>query len=245
MSESLIEVKNIKFAYPSSEDIINRMSFNVKKNEKLAIIGPNGAGKSTLLLLLNGLVHPGEGEIFIDGVKVGPKTVNSIRPKMGLVFQDPDDQLFCPTLYEDLEFGAKYLKKLSGDDLKKQVNYALEKINLTHKKDVPPFHLSFGEKKRAAIGSVLTYKPEILILDEPTSNLDPKNRRSLINFLKEWQSTLLIISHDLDFVIDVCERVIIINKGQITADGNSQTILKDKELLESNDLELPLCLQKL
>jgi len=246
MCKPFIDIINIKFTYPDSlEETIKDISLQIDKNEKIALIGPNGAGKSTLLMLLNGTRAANNGTIRIDGITLNNKNIKSIRSKIGMVFQDPDDQLFCPTLYEDVAFGPKYLKNLEQAELEKQVVYSLETVNLLSKKDCPPFHLSFGEKKRASVASVISYSPEILILDEPTGNLDHKNRRSLIKFLKEWKNTLIVVSHDLDFVFETCTRVIIMNKGKIIADNKTEIILQDKILLENNDLELPLCLQKL
>lgn len=237
----IIQVKNLNYAYPDGTEAIRGISFSAAEGEKLALIGPNGAGKSTLLLLLNGVIRAG-GRIVIDGIELAEKTIYEIRRRIGLVFQDPDDQLFSPTVFDDVAFAPMNAGD-SKDEVRRRVKEALDFVDLTGYEKKSPFHLSFGEKKRISLAGVLAQRPKILLLDEPTSNLDPKHRRRMIEWMKEFSGTLLIATHDLDMAYEVSDRCLILNAGCVTAEGVTESILKDKDLLEKNSLELPLSFQ--
>ncbi len=237
-----VELKNVSYNYPDGIEALKDINLTINKQEKVAIIGPNGAGKSTLITLLNG-VRQGTGEIHILGYPLIKKNLPKIRALIGIVFQNPDDQLFCPTIYEDIAFGPLN-SGLDGDMIKETVLYALKETDLLGYEERSPFHLSFGERKRASIATILSLKPQIIAMDEPTSNLDPAHRRSIISWINKREETFIITSHDLDMIWDTCSRALILNKGQIVADGPVKEILRDKKLLENNNLELPLRLQK-
>jgi cobalt/nickel transport system ATP-binding protein len=242
MSHHKLEVKNLKFSYPDGQVAIKDMSFTIHHGEAVGIIGANGAGKSTLLMLLMGVLFPKEGEVLVGDVHVTKKTLPMIRQRLGMVFQDPEDQLFMTTVYDDVAFGPRNYK-LDEKEVEARVSKALEMVGIPHLKDRAPFKLSGGEKRAAAIASVLAMEPDVLIMDEPTAALDPKARRKLITLLKAFEHTKLITSHDLDMVMETCSRVIIIKNGEIAADGDIDKILTDSELLDSCGLEVPLSLQ--
>ena len=240
MFEVLLHIKNLSYRYPDRTVAINNITFDVKRHEKLAIIGPNGAGKSTLLTCLNG-VRSAKGEIVVDGIQLTKQNLNKIRQKLGLVFQNPDDQLFCNSVLEDVAFGPLQLG-IETDEVFSRVKDALIEVGLPDHQKRHPSHLSFGERKSISIATVLSMNPAILILDEPSSNLDPKRRRKLIQYLKNFKKTLIIATHDLDMVLEVCHIALILNKGEISAEGKVNEILSDEILLKKNDLELPLSL---
>lgn len=242
MSHHRLDVKNLSFSYPDGQKAVKNISFTITHGESVGIIGANGAGKSTLLMLLMGILTPKEGEIFVGDIKLTKKTMAMIRQRVGMVFQEPDDQLFMTTVYDDVAFGPRNYK-LSEDEVKGRVIKSLEVVGIPHLKDRAPFKLSGGEKRCAAIASVLSMEPDILIMDEPTSALDPKVRRKIINLLNKFEHTKLITSHDLDMVLDTCKRVIVIKDGEIIADGPSEKILIDEGLLDSSGLEIPLAIQ--
>jgi cobalt/nickel transport system ATP-binding protein len=237
-----VELKNVSYHYPDGIEALKDISLIINKQEKVAIIGPNGAGKSTLITLLNG-VRQGTGDIQILGYPLIKKNLPKIRALIGIVFQNPDDQLFCPTIYEDIAFGPLN-SGLDADMIKENVLNALKETDLLGYEERSPFHLSFGERKRASIATILSLKPQIIAMDEPTSNLDPAHRRSIISWINKREETFIVTSHDLDMIWDTCSRALILNDGQIVADGSVKEILSDKKLLESNNLELPLRLQK-
>jgi cobalt/nickel transport system ATP-binding protein len=242
MNDSMaIKLTNVFYDYPDGLEALKNINLKIDKKEKVAIIGPNGAGKSTLITLLNG-VRQGRGEITILGYPLIKSNFQKIRARLGIVFQNPDDQLFCPTIYEDVAF-APLNSGLSKEDIAESVQYALYETGLQGYENRSPFHLSFGERKSVSIAAVLSLKPQIIAMDEPTSNLDPAHRRNLIIWIKERQETFVVTSHDLDMVWETCSRVIILNNGEIVADGAAKDILSNKVLLENNDLELPLRLQ--
>jgi len=243
MSHHKIEVRNLHFSYPDGHKAIKNMSFSIYHGESVGIIGANGAGKSTLLMLLMGVYFPDGGEVLVGDVRVTKKTLPMIRQRLGMVFQDPDDQLFMTTVYEDVAFGPRNYK-LEEEDVERRVMQALEKVGIPHLKDRAPYKLSGGEKRSAAIASVLSMQPDVLIMDEPTSGLDPKSRRRVIDLLKSFEHTKIITSHDLDMVLETCKRIIVIKKGEIAADGTAVDILSNEDLLNSCGLELPLSLQK-
>ncbi|MDA3811674.1 MAG: energy-coupling factor ABC transporter ATP-binding protein [Spirochaetaceae bacterium] len=242
MISSQIEVKEIAFLYPNGHRALNRISFNVDANEALGIIGPNGAGKSTLLQILIGILPVQEGEILIDGMILDKKNLPSIRKKTGLLFQNPDDQLFCPTVRDDVSFGPVNMG-LEAEEIEATVNKAMETARISHLAERPPYTLSGGEKKAVALASILSMEPEILLMDETSANLDPRSRSNLVRIINTLPQSKIIVSHDLDFIWDTCTRVIILNNGTITSQGKTEEILSDRALLEKNELLLPLRLQ--
>lgn len=242
MSHHKLEVKDLHFTYPDGHKAINGMSFCIYHGESVGIIGANGAGKSTLLMLLLGLLFPGGGEVLVGDVHVTKKTLPMIRQRLGMVFQDPEDQLFMNTVYDDVAFGPRNYK-LDEKEVESRVMQALELVGIAHLKDRAPFKLSGGEKRGAAIAAVLSMQPDVLIMDEPTSALDPKSRRRVMGLLKSFQHTKIITSHDLDMVLEVCTRVLVVKDGRIAADGPAPEILSNAELLDACGLELPLTLQ--
>jgi cobalt/nickel transport system ATP-binding protein len=242
MSHHITEAKDLFYAYPDGHQAVNGISFRIHHGESVGIIGANGAGKSTLLMLLNGILSPSQGEVIIGEIKLNKNTFSMIRQRLGMVFQNPDDQLFLTTVYDDVAFGPRNLK-LDEAQVEQRVTSALEQVGIVHLKDRAPFHLSAGEKRSAAIASVLSMSPDILILDEPTSSLDPKSRRRLMNLLKGFEHTKIITSHDLDMVLELCQRTIIIKDGRIISDGPTKDIITNKILMEEAGLEMPLSLQ--
>jgi cobalt/nickel transport system ATP-binding protein len=242
MSHHKLEVKNLHFTYPDGKEAIKEMSFIIHHGESVGIVGANGAGKSTLLMLLMGVLFPDRGEVLVGDVHVTEKTLPMIRQRLGMVFQNPDDQLFMTTVYDDVAFGPRNYK-LNEKEVCDRVLSALETVGISHLSDRPPFRLSGGEKRSAAIAAVLSMHPDILLMDEPTSDLDPKSRRRIINMLKGFDHTRIITSHDLDMICDVCDRVIAVRDGMVVADGKARVILSDSQLLDSCGLELPLSMQ--
>lgn len=244
MSHHIVEFKDVHFIYPDGTKALNGISFRIVHGESVGIVGANGSGKSTLLLHMNGYLIPAKGSIVIGDIQLDKKTSREIRKKVGVVFQNPDDQLFMPTVFDDVAFGPLNLG-LGAERVNKRVNEALETVGASLLKHKPPHHLSSGQKSSVAIATVIAMEPDILVMDEPASNLDPKSRRQLINLLKDFKHTKIIASHDLDLILDVCERCIVIKEGKIMADGKTSELLSDKTLLEENHLELPLSLQKM
>ena len=236
----VIEIRDLNFSYSAAAKTLADINLDVYAGETVGIIGPNGAGKSTLLLHLDGLLN-GVGGITICGRPLCKENIVFIRQKVGLVFQDPEDQLFMPTVYEDVAFGPKN-QGLNKEAIEERVRSALADVDLTGKKGCLSHHLSLGERKRAAIAAVLSMAPEILVLDEPNSNLDPRTRRHLIKLLSGFSVTKIIATHDLEMVLELCDRVIILDQGRIAGQGRPKEILSDKSLLESHGLEVPLSL---
>lgn len=234
MEQFAIEVENLNYAYAGGGFVLKDISFKVREGEKVAIIGPNGAGKTTLLLLLAGILK-GEGKIRIYGLEWNSKNNIALRKKIGFVPQDPNDQLFFPTLLDDVAFGPLNLG-LPKEEVERRVKEALEIVGLSGYEGRAPYHLSFGEKKRASLATVLSMHPQILFLDEPTSNLDPRSRRNLIKLFSELKATLIIATHDLDMVDRLCSRALILNEGRIVREGEVKDILSDERLLEENGL---------
>ncbi|MGE0278006.1 MAG: energy-coupling factor ABC transporter ATP-binding protein [Nitrospiraceae bacterium] len=237
----VVEVDNLHFSYPDGHKVLKGLTFKINKGEKVALIGPNGAGKSTLMSQLNGVHLANSGRVVIDGMDVTKNNLKEIRRKVGIVFQDPDDQLFCPTVYDDVAFGPLNLG-LPEDQITSRVKEALSVVGLEGFEERSSFHLSFGERKRLALATVLSYQPEILVFDEPSTNMDPLNRRNLINWLKSSDKTLLLCTHDLDIVLEVCDRCILLVDGRVEVEGTVRQILYDRKLLEKNKLEMPLAL---
>ena len=235
-----LEINNLSFSYPDGRQALGGVTFSLRAGEKVAILGPNGAGKSTLLLHLNGLLH-GNGDVSVMGHRVvenDKKTLGLIRSLVGLVFQDPDDQLFSPTVYDDVAFGPIYMG-LPQDEIDDRVLHALSLVGLDEYADRMPFHLSGGEKKRAAIATVLSMNPQVLVLDEPSAGLDPRARRGLITLLDRLDQTILVTTHDLHMVKEIFARSIIMDGGAVVADGPTEDILSNQALLESHGLEIP------
>ncbi len=242
MSHHITEGKDLFYAYPDGHQAVNGISFRIHHGESVGIIGANGAGKSTLLMLLTGILMPANGEVIIGEVRLNKDNMAMIRQRLGMVFQNPDDQLFMTTVHDDVAFGPRNLK-IDEPQVEQRVVSALEQVGILHLKDRAPFHLSAGEKRAAAIASVLSLMPDILILDEPTSSLDPKSRRRLMKILGGFEHTKIITSHDLDMVLDICQRVIVMKDGQAIADGPAKGVLTNKVLMEEAGLEMPLSLQ--
>ena len=238
MSHHRIEMQHVQYAYPDGTLALQGVSFSITHGESVALIGGNGAGKSTLLLHLNGYLMPTHGNVRVGDIPVTKQTLATVRRTVGMVFQDPDDQLFMPTVYDDVAFGPLNLG-LPLEEVEHRVMAALTQVGLAHVKDKPPYRLSEGQKRSIAIATVLSMQPNILVMDEPTSNLDPKARRNLINLLKTFTHTKIIATHDLDMVLDVCERTMILHEGRIAADGMTREILQNDALLEATHLEKP------
>jgi cobalt/nickel transport system ATP-binding protein len=232
-----VQITGLSFSYPDETKALENINFSLEEGESLGIIGPNGAGKSTLLLHLNGVLKK-DGAVRIFGEVIGKQNIKKIRRKVGLVFQDPNDQLFMPTVFDDVAFGPLNLG-MEKEKIKEKVTSALSQLGLTGYKTKNPSHLSLGEKKKVSLATVLVLEPQIIVLDEPTANLDPGSKKSFIHTLKKINKTKIIASHDMDSIYDLCTRIMLMNKGRIVAQGNAENILQDKELLEANNLEVP------
>ena len=238
---SQIELRNVSFAY-EKKNILTDLSFSVEEGESIGIIGANGVGKSTLLKLPVGLLMGFDGEIRVDNMPVNKENLPDIRAKIGYVFQDSDSQLFMSTAYEDIAFAPRNYG-YSEKEVQERVEEALRLTGTEHLKDKQIYKMSGGEKKLVSIATILSMLPEIILMDEPTTALDPRNRRNLIRLLNTFPQTKLIASHDLDFVLDTCRRTILMARGKIISQGPTEEILRGKDLLEQNGLELPLRLQ--
>lgn len=238
----MIYFSDVSFAYENTAPILDKISFSINEGESLGLIGANGAGKSTLLKCLLGLL-PFTGKILVDGNEVCEKNYKAIRKTLGFVFQNSDNQMFMPTVVEDITFGLiNYgMKK---EEAEKAADRILEKLNILELKNRHNHRLSGGEKRMAAIATVLAMEPKVLLMDEPTSTLDPYNRRLIINTVNSLSETKIITSHDLDMIMDTCSRVILLSDGKIVADGKAEEILRNRTLLENHRLELPYKLQK-
>jgi len=240
LEKKAVQIKNLNFVYPDGSEAIQDLSLDIRDKDSVAVIGPNGAGKSTLLLHLNGLLGSTEDVRILDRT-VTKENFKFIRQKVGFVFQDPQDQLFMPTAFEDVAFGPENLG-LDKYKVREAAENALQIVGLLDKKEHISHHLSLGEQKRLSIATVLSMSCEILVLDEPNSNLDLSSRRHLIHLLKHLDVTKVIATHDLEMVLDLCSRTVIIDKGELIIDGPTREILSDKTLLESHGLEVPYSL---
>ena len=238
----MIAIERLSFSYPDGTRALDNISLAITGKTSTGIVGANGAGKSTLVNHLNGYCIPEEGSVSIGGICVSKKNLDRIHKLVGLVFQNPDDQLFTARVYDDIAFGPENLG-MKPAEIRALVEKVLRELNLWALRDKPPSHLSQGEKRFAAFATVLVMNPDVIVMDEPTSDLDPKNRRKLINLVNGLGKTKITVSHDLDFVWDTCQRVCIMNRGRIVADGTTREILSDRKLLEANSLELPLRFQ--
>ncbi len=238
MSTPVLDVRGLAFAYPDGHQALFGVDLHIHRGERVALLGPNGAGKTTLVLHLNGILTAGAGTVEVSGLPVGRSTLTEIRRRVGVVFQDPDDQLFMPTVRDDVAFGPANLG-LRGADLDERVEQALAAVGMTAYASRPPHHLSFGQRRRVAVATVLAMRPEILVLDEPSSNLDPASRRELAEILLGLDVTLLMVTHDLPYALQVCQRSVILSGGVIAADGPTRQVLGDSELMATHRLELP------
>jgi len=237
MSISAIELGSLSFAYPDGRRALSRIDLRVARGEKVAVVGPNGAGKSTLFLHLNGILR-GQGRVCVAGVELNDRVIRTVRARVGLVFQDPDDQLFSPTVFEDVAFGPLHLD-YPREEVQDRVTRALSAVGMSGYEEQMPHHMSLGERKRIAIATVLAMEPEILVLDEPSAGLDPRARRNLINLLRDLPQTMLVASHDMRLVWELCPRTVILDGGQLVADGPTATLLQDAALMERHGLEVP------
>ncbi len=239
MSHHIVQVDNLVYAYPDGTEALRGVSFRITHGESVAIVGANGAGKSTLLMHLNGAVHPTSGTVRIGDYPLTRETLAEVRRTVGMIFQNADDQLFMPTVGDDVAFGPLNLG-LPPEEVESRVASALETVGAAHLRDRPPYRLSGGEKRAASIATVLAMSPSILVMDEPSSNLDPRARRLLINLLGTFHHTKIIATHDLDLVLDLCPRTIVMHRGSVAADGPTGAIFADDALLERCHLERPL-----
>lgn len=242
MSHHSIAVTDLAFSYPDGTTALAGVTFEITHGESVAIVGANGAGKSTLLMHLNGFLSPTSGTVRIGDIPVAKGTLPGIRKTVGMVFQDPDDQLFMPTVYEDVAFGPMNLG-LPAEEIDVRVTEALTRVGALKLKDRPPYRLSGGEKRAVAIATVLAMSPNVLVMDEPSSNLDPRARRRLIDLLGTFEHTKIIATHDLDLALRLCSRTIVMSGGQIAADGATHDVFADDALLEGSGLERPLSMQ--
>jgi len=242
MSHHIVAANQLSFLYADGTEALSGLSFSIHHGESVAIVGANGAGKSTLLLHLNGTLTPAAGQVRIGDYQLTKATLAEVRRTVGMVFQDPDDQLFMPTVEEDVAFGPLNLG-LTTQEVEQRVCDALQRVNAEHLRHRPPFRLSGGEKRAVAIATVLSMSPDILVMDEPTTGLDPYGRRRLIEMLHGFHHTKIIATHDLDLVLDLCPRTIVMHQGRIAADGPTLELFKDQELLNRCHLERPLSQQ--
>jgi len=233
--QKIIEIKNLNYKYPDGTPALKDITLDVFKGDSVAIIGPNGSGKTTLLLHLNGILN-GNNAVKICGLPINENNLGEIRKKVGLLFQDPDDQLFMPTVFDDVAFGPVNMG-LGKDEVEKRVGDALRFVDMEGYKERISHHLSYGEKKRVSLATVLSMDPEVLVLDEVTGNLDPKHRKRFIRFLKEMDITKIIATHDMDMVLSICNKVVVMDEGRITAFDETEKIFNNKELLKSHGLD--------
>lgn len=242
MNGAIIETRGLTYVYPDGTLALDDVSFSVRPGEAIALVGPSGAGKSTLMHCLVGLLGPERGEIHVVGKPVSKKTLKDIRSQVGLIFQNPDDQLFMPTLYDDVAFGPLN-HGVEGEELDRQVRKALHDRGLSGLENKFPGHLSGGQKRLASLATVLVMAPAILLLDEPSTNLDPKSRRQLIRQLDALDNARIIASHDLEMALDLCTRALLLDHGKLVAEGDPAKLLADQTLMEAHGLEVPHSLQ--
>ncbi len=242
MSHHLVEAKDLTYVYPDGTKALQGVNFRITHGEAVGIVGANGAGKSTLVMQLTGNFLPVSGTVRVGDYPLTPKTIPQIRRNVGMIFQNPDDQLFMPTVYDDVAFGPLN-QGLPLEEVEQKVTEALQRVGAYHLKDRPPYKLSGGEKRTVALATVLAMSPDILVMDEPSSALDPRARRNLIQLLAGFRHTKIIASHDLDLILDLCERTIVLSGGQVIADGPTIEIFNNEKLLAQGHLEKPLVLQ--
>ena len=233
-----LAVRDLAFAYPDGHQALFGVDLTLQPGERVALLGPNGAGKTTLVMHLNGILRGGRGTVEVAGLPVVPANYQEVRRRVGIVFQDPDDQLFMPTVRADVAFGPANLG-LRGAELTARVDEALAAVDMAAYRNQVPHHLSFGQRRRVAVATVLAMRPEILVLDEPSSNLDPASRRELAVIIESLPVTVLMVTHDLPYALQLCPRAVILDRGRIVADGAIRDLLADEELLRAHRLELP------
>jgi cobalt/nickel transport system ATP-binding protein len=234
----VLDLREVAFAYPDGHQALYGVDLQVQRGERVAVLGPNGAGKTTLVLHLNGILQPGAGTVSVSGMPVVKDNLAEIRRRVGIVFQDPDDQLFMGSVRDDVAFGPRNLG-VRGAELDRRVMDALEMVGMADFVDRPPHHLSFGQRRRVAVATVLVMEPEIVVLDEPSSNLDPASRRELADILTGLDVTLMMVTHDLPYALQLCPRAIVLSGGIVAAEGSTFDILTDDALMKSHRLELP------
>ncbi|MEU0933145.1 MULTISPECIES: ABC transporter ATP-binding protein [unclassified Embleya] len=233
-----LAVRGLAYAYPDGHQALYGVDLTIARGERVALLGPNGAGKTTLVLHLNGILTAGAGTVEVAGLPVAKEHLREIRRRVGIVFQDPDDQLFMPTVREDVAFGPANLG-LRGAALEERVQHALARVGMAGFADRPPHHLSYGQRRRVAVATVLAMEPEILVLDEPSSNLDPASRRELAEVLRSLDVTVLMVTHDLPYALELCPRALVLAGGVVVADGTTRELLLDRDLMAAHRLELP------
>jgi cobalt/nickel transport system ATP-binding protein len=233
-----LDVTGLRFSYPDGTKVLDDVDFSMAPGERVALLGPNGAGKTTFVLHLNGILRSTEGSISVAGTGLADDTLAEIRRRVGLVFQDPDDQLFMPTVYEDVAFGP--INFGLDDRLDERVSQALAAVRMEGTEARAPHHLSGGERRRVAVATVLACEPQILVLDEPSSNLDPAGRRELAEVLSSLDVSILLVTHDLPYALQLCDRAVVMNHGRIVADGSTAEVLSDDAIMAANRLELPV-----
>lgn len=244
-----IELRRLTFRYPNGRTALDEITCSIPTGERIAVVGPSGAGKSTLLMHLNGLlpanpvVSDDAVQVFVQGVAVTRQRLRDVRRQVGFLFQDPDDQLFCPTVRDDVAFGPLNLG-LSREEVMSRVESSLAAVGMGDCANRNPSELSTGERKRVCLAGILACNPSILVLDEPTSNLDPRARRQLLEILRGFPGTLVVATHDLDFAIDLCTRVLVLESGKVQADGVTQRVLSDPLIMDRYGLEVPWRLRK-
>ena len=238
MSGAVLEVQGLAYAYPDGHQALFGVNLRVQQGERVALLGPNGAGKTTLVLHLNGILAAGAGSVSVSGLAVTKDNLREVRRRVGVVFQDPDDQLFMPSVRADVEFGPANLG-LRGAALEARVIAALDQVGMVDFIDRPPHHLSFGQRRRVAVATVLAMEPEILVLDEPSSNLDPASRRELADIIRSLDVTVLMVTHDLPYAYELCPRSVVLSDGVVVADGATRDVLTDDALMSAHRLELP------
>ncbi len=237
-SRRVLDVRGLAYAYPDGHQALFGVDLHVHPGERVALLGPNGAGKTTLVLHLNGILTGGAGSVSVSGLPVTKENLQEIRRRVGIVFQDPDDQLFLGSVRQDVAFGPANLG-LKGEALERRVMEALDKVGMADFADRPPHHLSFGQRRRVAVATVLAMEPEILVLDEPSSNLDPASRRELAEILRSLDVTVLMVTHDLPYALQLCPRSVVLSEGIVVADGATYDVLTDDALMRAHRLELP------
>ena len=242
MSHHLITFSDLCFCYPDGTQVLNGVSFQIHHGEKVALVGANGAGKSTLINLLSGFYQPSSGYIALGDTKVTPSTIETVRRTIGFTFQNSDDQLFMPTVFDDVAFGLANMG-VQGEDLQRQVTKALHRVGIEHLADRPPYRLSGGQKRAVALAGILAMEPSVLVLDEPSDGLDPKARQNLIWQLEKFTHSQLIATHDLDMVLDICDKVVVLKEGVVMSCATPQQTFADEALLAASGLTLPLKMQ--
>lgn len=238
MSTPVLDVRGLAYAYPDGHQALYGVDLHVHHGERVALLGPNGAGKTTLVLHLNGILTAGAGSVAVSGLPVEKRNLQEVRRRVGVVFQDPDDQLFMGSVRADVAFGPANLG-LRGEALDARVEHALDQVGMRDFADRPPHHLSFGQRRRVAVATVLAMEPEILVLDEPSSNLDPASRRELADIVRSLDVTVLMVTHDLPYALELCPRTVVLSDGVIVADGPTYDVLTDETLMREHRLELP------